>query len=429
LKSFIKRSEGLVREIEVEIPAETVDAAFAEYYHKYRKDANIPGFRPGKAPLAIIKSKYDKEIQEDVLEQLIRGSYTQAIRDNNIDLAAPPTFPSFELKEGAPLKYIIRLEVMPRIESVNYEGLKLPIDNIQAHDSEVDAVVEDLRQKAADIRTVNRPALATDIVKMDIKKLEDPDKILLQDEFPGAEIDLSSPITVKEFREEMVNSKPGDEKDIVINYPADYAVRRFAGKMVKHHCRILEIKEKILPEVNDDFARRVGNLATVDELRLKIREDIKRQKQIEHEKWKKNEIRHQVIDKNQIEVPEGMIENYLDNFMEDFKKHYRDFDKEKIRTYYRPLAIEAIRWHLLSARLAELEKIEVLPEDTEKWIEEFAERYRMEIDKAKAALSESGRIEEIKDSILEDKIFDFLISKATYVPAEQFQPPDEKENI
>jgi trigger factor len=416
LKSAIKHSEGLIREIEVEIPVETVEATFAEFYQKYRKELKIPGFRPGKAPLSVIKSKFSEAINEDVLDELIRSSFPKVIKELNLDVASRPTFPSHELNERSPLKYTALIEVMPVVEKVNYEGLELPIDEIKVLDPEVDAVIEHFRNQNAEIKIVDRPAGEKDILKLDLKKLEDPSNILKGEEFHDNEVDLASSLTVKEFREGLIGLKAGDEKEIAVNYPADYSDDRFAGKSLKYLCKVVSVSEKILPEISDSFAKMVTSIETMLELKLKIREDIKKQKEIEHNKWERNQISRQIVEKNQILVPEGMIQNYLDSMVEDYKKNYKLSDESVVREHYRPVAIEAIKWHLLSNRLAEQEKIEVLPTDTENWINGFAERYRMEIDKAKEILSKSGRIQEIRDTISEDKIFDFLLSKVAYIP-------------
>jgi len=421
LKSFIKHSEGLVRELEVEVPADKVDATFAEYYHKYRKDIRIPGFRPGKAPLTIIKSKFQDSITEDVLDELIRSTFEQAIKDNSLDVASRPTFPNHELKEGTPLKYTIRLEVMPQIDSVDYSGLSLPESKMEVEDSEVNDLVEHLRKRNADIRPVNRPAKSDDILKLNMKKLEDPGNVLQKDEFNDVEIDLSSELTMKDFRDGLTGATAGDDREITINYPSDYSDERFAGKMLKYYCHILSVSERVLPEISDSFAKQMGKFETMLELRLRIREDIKAQKESDQLKWKKHEITHQIVDKNPLLVPEGMIQNYLDNLMEDFKKNYKDFDEKVVREQYRPSAVNAIKWYLLSNRLAELEKIEVLPIDTENWIKAFALKYQMDDEKAKEVLSKSGRAQEIRDSILEDKIFDFLLGKVTFVPADKWK--------
>ncbi len=260
-----------------------------------------------------------------------------------------------------------------------------------------------------------------------MKKLEDAEKVLKNDEFKDIEIDLSSDLTIKEFKEGLAGLSAGEDKEMTINYPSDYSDERFAGKTLKYHCHVLSVGEKILPDISDAFAKQMGKFETMLELRLRIREDIKSQKEIDHLKWKKGEITHLILDKNPLIIPEGMIQNYLDNLIEDFRKNYKDFDEKTVREQYRPTAVNAVKWHLLSNRLAELEKIEVLPADTENWINGFAERYKMDTEKAREVLSKSGRTQEIRDSILEDKIFDFLLSKVTYLPADKLERADKKD--
>lgn len=421
MKSSIKSAKGLLRELEIEVPVDLVDAAFAEAYHKYRKDAQIKGFRPGKAPLAVIKSKFNDDIREDVLSELIKKSYPLAVKEQNLHVASYPALGDYTLNEGEPLRYVAHVEVMPEILNVKYDGLKLPVDEIQVFDSEVDAVVDYLRKKHAEIRPVSRPAQANDILVVDLVKLEDPSNILKGNEFKGNEIDLSSSLTVKEFRDSMVGLNAGEEKEVTVNYPPDYSDERFSGKTLKYRCLVKEVREKILPEPNDSFAKTVGGVETILELRLKIREDLKKQKETEQEKWKKNELTRQMIDLNPFDVPEAMVQNYLDGMVEDFSKNYKNFDEKQVREQYRPVAVNSIKWHLLSSRLAELEKIEVLPIDTENWIKRFADNYQMDVARAKEVLSNSGRIQEIRDSILEEKILEFLLSKVSFVSLDTFK--------
>jgi trigger factor len=431
LKSTIKASEGLIREIEIEVPTETVDATFAEIYHRYRKEAKIPGFRPGKAPLAMIKSRFRDAIYDDVLEELIRNSYPQAIKELELDVISRPTIPKYELEEGNPLKYIAKIEVMPVIEKIICDGFELPVIEVEVTDDDVKTVIEYLRKKHSEIRPVDRPASDTDVLEADLIKLEDPSNILKGNEFKGNEVDLSSPTTVKEFREALIGIKTGEDREVTVNYPSDYSDDHFAGKMLKYRCRVTAVKERILPPEDDAFAKQVG-AETYLELRLKIREDLKKQKQSDQDKWKRSELTRQFLAKNPVTIPEVMLEDYLNRVVEDHKKNYKDSDEKKVREQYRPMGINWISWNLLMNRLAELEKIEVLPIDTENWIKRFAENYRMEIDKAREALAKSGRIQEIRESILEDKIFDFLFSKVTYkpMPAEPSKPAgDENEDI
>ena len=422
MKSEIKLSDGLSREIEVEVDTSTVDAAFSNAYKKYIKNSKLKGFRPGKAPLNIIKSTYGDAIKEDVLEELVKNSYPEAIKEQDLKVASYPDVSGYELKEGTPLKYTAKVEVIPEIENINFDGLILPEDDIEVRDSEVDAVVEFLRKKHADIRPVERAVEKEDVIKIDIKKTADEDKVLEADKFDDVEIDLSSDLTVGEFKEHLPGLNLGEEKEVEVKYPADYNNKMLAGKSIKYLCKVKEVKERILPELTDAFAARVDeNLATMLELKLKVREDLEKQKKFDQEKWKSNETQRQFLEKNQIDVPDSMVEHYLDNMMEEFKKQKQEID-ENSREQYRPTAVNGIRWSLLTNKIMADEKIEVLPEDTEKWIKRFADNYNMDMEKAKEVLSSSGRIQEIRNSILDEKIIEFLLSKVKHIPQKDSAP-------
>lgn len=422
MKSEIKSSEGLAREIEIEVDADTVDAAFSTAYKKYTKESKLKGFRPGKAPLNIIKSTYGDAVKEDVLEELVKKSYPEAIKEHDLKVAALPKVSGHNLEEGTPLKYTAKVEVMPVIENINYDDLTLPEDDSEVRDSEVDAVVDFLRKKHADVHPVERAIEKEDIIKIDIEKTGDDDKVLDADKFDDVEIDLSSDLTVAEFKEHLPGLKTGEEKEVEVKYPDDYNNKVLAGKAIKYLCKVKEVKERILPELTDAFAALVDeDVATMLELKLKIREDLTKQKKFDGEKWRSNEIQRQFLDKNQFDVPNAMIENYLDNMMEEFKKQKQEVN-ENSREQYRPIAVNGIRWSLLTNKIMTDEKIEVLPEDSEKWIKRFADNYNMDMDKAKEVLSGTGRIQELRNSILDEKLIEFLLSKVKYIPQKDWAP-------
>jgi trigger factor len=416
LKSEIKSSDGLKREVEVEIPVDIVDAAFSKQYDKYRRQAKIKGFRPGRAPLMMIKSMFADTIRGDVFQELISESYPDVIKEHKLKVASQPDFPKFDLNEGQPMTYTVAIEVMPEIESINYDGLQLPDDEIEIRDVEVNAVVDYLRKKRAEIKVVDRVATKEDILLLDMEKIDDPDNSLKEKEFLDYEVDLTDNYTVSEFRDGLSGTKAGENKEITVEYPPDYSVDFLKGKKIKFLCKIKEVKERILPPADDAFAKSQGNVATLLELRLKIREDLTKQKEMDRLQWRKDEIRRQLLEKNKISVPEAMRENFIDTIIEEYKQKNRTFDEKEVREQYRPMAEDGIRWNFLHERITGTENIEVLPSDTENWIKEFAERGNLEIEKAKEMLSKSGKIAEIRNQILDDKVFGFLISKAELVP-------------
>ena len=426
LKSEVKKSEGLVREIAVEIDADRVKKEFDAVYEEYRKKAKMKGFRPGKAPMNVVKQKFAEAAREDVLEKLVEETYPKALKENEIKAATHPSFPEIQIEEGQPLKYTARVEVFPEIKEINYEGLKLPEYKIEVRDPEVDTVVEYLRKKHSTLRKVDREVKESDVVKADLTKVEDEDKILDENEYKDMEIDLGSDVIVKDFRDALPGHKVGDEVEVPVKYPMEYGNQALAGKSIKYKAKINEVNERVLPETDDSFAKKIGETETYLELRLKIRNDLKKQKEMDQEKHQRNEVQRQFIENNQIEIPDGMVRNYLERTYEQQKKENPELDRDVFMNSYRQIAENGLRWTLLTTRVGEDEKIEVSNEDTERWIKSFAENYNMTMDKAKEALSRSGRIQEIRDSIMDEKIMDHIMKKVVYVPEEEIESKEEK---
>jgi len=401
-----------MREVKVQLPAEVVESELAKKFEEVRKEARFDGFRPGKAPLARVKSEYGPAVRAAVQEDLIRNSYPDAVRQQELRVASYPTVTTADYVEGGGFGYTAEVEVYPQIDKVAYDGMELTVAQIEVDDKDVNEFVEGLRRRLSELRPVDRPAGPADVVAADLKKLHDPSLVLSGDKFADQEIDLGNPVTVREFKEQLVGAKAGDEIDIEVNYPEDYPDAAFAGATVKYQCRVKEVRERILPEFNDAFAKQTGQAETALELRMQIRKEIEASLKQEQNRHKRGQIIKQLCEKNNIPIPEGLIDEYLNNVVEDFKKRYEDTDEANVRISYREVGVKTIRWNLLFNHLAEQEKIEVLPSDIEERIKKFADNYKMSVEKAKEALSRSGSIAEIRDSILEEKVLDFLVDKA-----------------
>jgi trigger factor len=174
---------------------------------------------------------------------------------------------------------------------------------------------------------------------------------------------------------------------------------------------VQEVKERILPALNDQFADRLDMGKTVLELKLNLRKRIEADKKAEIERFRRQAVINQMTDKNDFDVPQVMLESYLKGAVKEYKQQLPDADENQLREKYRPVGIRTIRWHLIFHRLARQEQIEVLPSDTENWIKRFADNYRMDVAKAKEVLARTGKADEVKDSILEEKVLDFLLEK------------------
>lgn len=413
MKAEIKQLEQLVRELSVEVPPETVNAKVEEKLRDVRRNASLKGFRKGKAPMNMIRSLYSDQIKLDVAEEIIKATYPEVVKENTLKVASYPEVKALKYEDDGSFTYTATVEVFPDIDKVAYDGLKLTADEIEVKDEEVDDVVEMLRKRAAEVRVVEREAGKNDLVTLDIDVLSDPGKVLETDKFTDSEVDLSNRLTVKEFIEYLPGLKAGDVKEFDVKYDDDYPDKVFAGATLRYKATIKAVKERILPMLTDDFAKTTGQGETVLELRMKIREQLTQQKTDDRNRGFKNQVIQQVCDKNEVPIPKALVSEYLDNMIQNFKNQYgEEIDEAEIRKNYEPAGVVNIRWNMLMHHLARQEKIEVLQSDTENLINRFAENYKTTPEKAREALARSGNIADLNESILEDKVIDFLVSKA-----------------
>lgn len=412
MKVEVKEVEQLIRELSIEVPADTVNSKMEEKFRDVSRDVALKGFRKGKAPLHIIKSLYKDKVRREVAEEMVRTTYLDAIRDKTLKVASHPELTELDFLDDGTIRYTAKVEVFPEIDRVNYDNLELISHKIEVDDEEVDEVVDAFRMRHSDLRTVDRPAADGDIVIVDLDKIFDPGMVLKTDSFPDAQVDLSNKATVKELREQLPGLKAGDEKEIDVKYDDDYPDKTFAGAHVRYMCRVKAVKERVWPELNDAFARQTGQAETALELRMKIRDRLKAQKADDLNRAHRGQIINQMCEKNDVPIPRSLIEDYLDSVVEDFKKHDTDMDEADIRRSYEQIGVNTIRWNMLMYRLAEQEKIEVLPSDTENLVNRFAENYGMTIAQAKEALQGSTRTSDMRESLLEDKVIDFLAGRA-----------------
>jgi len=419
VKVELKESEDLQRKLSIEVEPDMVQAIMEKKFLEIRRTAELKGFRKGKAPLDIIKSLYADQVKLDAADDLIRETFTKAIEEKTLHVATRPKVTDLDYKEDGSFVYTAVVEVFPEIEKVNHDGLTFETINTEASDDEVEEVTEAYRKRFSDLRPLDREVRDGDVVVADLKKLFDPKNAVPQDSFAGSEIDLGNKMTVKEFREELPGMKAGEEKELTVKYDPDYPDPNFAGAEIRYHCKVKEVKERVLPEFNDAFAKSTGMAETALELKIKFREDIKKHKEDGQKRTRRREIIRQICENNQISVPTGLVNEYLDSVVEDYRKQNAQFDEAEVREQYRQIGINSMQWDFLWHTLAKQEGIEVLPEDTENWINGFAAANNTTPKEAEETLRQSGRAANLRESIHEEKVLEFLIDKATETPVKK----------
>lgn len=413
MKVEVKAGDGLKRQVLVELPAEKVNAELDSQYREKRKNTTLKGFRKGKAPLETIRSLFKDEVKIAAADNLIRMTYNEAVREAKLKVATPPSVSAPDFTDEGGLIYTAEVEIFPDLGTVKFDGLKVTPQEVKVTDKDVDEIVDLYRQQHSDLKEVDRAAGEKDVILADLKKLEDPKKIMKEDIFEGVEIDLAKPQTVREFKVGLTGLKVGEEKEIEVTYADDYTDPRFAGASIKYLAKITGVKERLLPEFNDGLAKQTGMAETVLEFRLKIRKQLeKERKDVERNRLKQETIK-QLIEKNEFDIPESMLTEYLDAAVQDVKKQYPDANEEEVRQSYQEPGKSQMRWNFLYHELAEQEKIEVLPSDTENWINGFAQSNNVTPEQAKQLLAQDNRSRNLIESLLEEKVLDFLLGKAS----------------
>ncbi len=416
-KAEIISSEGLRRTLRIETPSANVQNAFDDEFRKIQKRVTLKGFRKGKAPLSHIRSQFGAEVQGDVIEKLVSSSYQSALESLELHPATMPKVTNITLNEGEPFVCTAEVEVFPEIKEVDLAGLTAIESPTEVSEEDVDEVIDSLRKRHAEIKDVTRAATERDLLTTDMRKTEDESNIIEGDFFPDSVIDLGDSKTVKEFKEALLGANVGEERTVTVKYPADYPDKVFANKSLTYAITVKKIQEKILPELNDAFAKEVAQADTIEELRKRVREGISGEKQTSAVRDLNNQLISQIVAKNPLEVPDGLVSRYVDDIVAEYRKNYADqLDKPgneaEVRERYRIIGANQLRWKLLSEKIIEQENIEVLQEDTDKWIESFSVRNGMPAEQAVEFLQKSGKAGEVGDSIREEKLLAFLKSKA-----------------
>ncbi len=415
LKVNLKEGQGWTRILEIEIPPEAVKEKFDSISEEYRHHAKIPGFRPGKAPMAMVKQRYASDIKSDVMEKLLPQAYEQALIQEKLVPLNVPNLSDISYKEGEPLKFKAEFEVRPKVELKKYTGFRIEKKKSDITESDVDEAMDDLRAKLGEYKPVQRPSENGDLVIVDLVNKHDKLGMLKEKKLENVEIELGNKEILDEFQRGLMGVRVGEMKDISVKYPDDYYDTKLAGDQILYLVIVKEIKEKVLPELNDEFAARISKSKTLAELRQKMKVNLEKQAQEDATKQLRNDVIKRVIDANMFDAPISLLEEYLANVVADYKKRYPNVDEQSIRSRYRGLGENLIRWSYLYYEISRAENIKVEAEDRKRWVENFAKAYNMTEEAAREALGKSKKIQDIDESILEEKVLDFIINNSEII--------------
>jgi trigger factor len=412
------------REIELEIPAENVQKATEKVARDIAKVARVPGFRPGKAPVTLIRRRFADDIQSEVVQSLVPEFLERALDEKKLAPVTRPEVDKLEFKEGEPLKFRAVFEVLPEFELGNYKNLEIQVEAIELGDKQVTNTIDEIRERAATFVPVEgRAAKDGDYVLIKLKGMPvgggDPveaDNILCH---LGAEETLGS------FTENLTGASAGEVKRFRAEYPKDYPDQKLAGKAFDYTVDVQGIKEKKLPELNDDFAKdaagEAGGISTLEELRKKIMDQLTHAKDHQQGDQAREKILQTLVKNHDFPVPEALVENQMDVRLERAVRSLAsqgvdpravNVDWVAMRKRQRDRAVEDVKAEILLDRIATAEKIEATDEDVEKEIAALAERSGESATALRARLTKQGALDRMKSKLRSDKTIEWLYGTA-----------------
>jgi trigger factor len=385
----------------------------AEVLAGYRRELRIPGFRKGKVPLGYIEKNFGDAIHTDAVRNLLPAVFEQALHQERLFPLGEPRFEKVEFPDGG-LSFEAHIEVRPDIQLKGYDRLAVEATRREIADGDVEEMVTHLRERTAVFSKVDRPATADDYVVLNYVPLSESGEPEEQNRVKDYPVSLSSENLLDEFRTGLVGAAAGDEKTIAVVYPADFGDEELAGTKRSFHVHVAEVKEKLLPEADDNFAKRIDpQVATLLELRLRIREQLNVEEESRYRRDVDEKIIDAVIAANPFEVPEVMVENYLASVIEeDRRQRDKGADHEArdraIREGYREVALRTIRRYFILDAIRRQENVAVTRAEVDERIRDIAARVGKPEPEIRALMDQGRRRASLESDMLDEKSMSFL---------------------
>jgi trigger factor len=416
------------REVELEIPAENVEKATEKVARDIARIARIPGFRPGKAPITLVRRRFAGDIQGEVVQSLVPEYLEKALDEKKLVPVARPEVDKVEFKEGEPLKFRAIFEVLPEFELGDYKNLQVQVDEIEVGDAQVDKTLEEMRERGATFVPVEGRA-AKDGDSVLIKLIGTPSGGGEPVQAENVMVPLGAEETLAAFTENLRGASAGETKKLAAQYPDDYPDQKLAGKTYDYTVEVQGIKEKKLPELNDEFVKdaagaegsQLSGIATMEELRKKIRESLDAEKEHHVKSQGREKILETLVSQHDFPVPEALIEGQMDSRLERVVRSLTaqgvdprgmNVDWTALRRQQRERAIADVKAELLLDRIATAENIDASDEDVEKEIAMLAERSGESATALRARLTKQGAVDRMKSKLRSDKTVDWLYRTA-----------------
>jgi trigger factor len=441
MKTELKEISPTQKQIDIEIDADAVRAVYDRISDNYAHNANVPGFRPGHAPRAVVRTRFKDQIRTEVLRELLPNAVQQAVEEYKLDPLGEPEL-NLENSEGLdrlgqqPIAFNVSIDVLPEIKLGEYKGLETTRRTRPVKDEDVERVIEQLRENSASLEPVeDRGAQIGDTVTANFhgKFVDTPEAepINVQD----VDVVLGGEGVVQEMTDNLVGAKADDEKTFCVDYPEEFSAKGLAGKNIEYTVKVTAVRTKELPELDDEWAQSLGDeIESLDQLREKVRSDLEARAKDEAEGKMRSDLLRKLVDAHTFELPERLVahqtEHRFESVVRDMISHGIDprnpeLDWEKARDSLKDQASFDLRSSLLLEHLADEEQLEVTDQEIEDEINAIADASRQTPEQVRAVLTKQGGERSIAPRLRNRKALDFLAANARVIDEEWKEETEE----
>jgi len=410
---WVDAEEAWKRVAQVRVSVERVDEIRQEVVRDLRKSVKRPGFRKGKVPLELIRREYAGEIERETLERVVPMAWRDVLDANpGIEPLGEPRVSNLKLQEEEPLGFDLEIQVVPEIELKGLEDLVVQRVELVVDDRRVEEALAELAERNAQWVPVERGAQPGDALTIEYVPLDEEKKPRDDERNPGYQLELGAEGVLPEFNAALEGLEPGEDTQVEVNYPEDYPREDLAGKTMTFQVKVLELKEKRIPPLDDDFAQGVGPFKTIADLRERVREDLEQAAHRESDRQFRSALIEEILKVNAVAVPPSLEARYVQAMIEDLKhSSQRQFDDEtlaKLAESYAPSARAATQRWLVLDHVKKSQGIEATEEELDAKIEEIAREQGRSREETRQALELGDHLERLKLEIEEDRVFSWL---------------------
>jgi len=412
--------ESCRRELELEIPADEVSKAMERVAKEFARLARVPGFRPGKAPIPLIKKRFAEDIKGEVLQTLVPQRVEKEVAEQKLTPVSQPQVDKVEYNEGQPVKFRASFEVLPEFALGNYKNLEIEMPEMQITDERVAETLAEMQQRAATFTPVEGRAVENDdFVQVKLHGTPEGGGDPLQADSVLCHVGAEE--TMEPFNENLRGANAGDHKNFDVEYPADYPDAKLSGKKFHYSVDVLGVKTKTLPEINDEFAKDVSDAASLEELKKKIRESLEHERDHRQRELQREKVLAELVKLHVFPVPDSLVEHQMDVRLERVVRSLAqqgvdpravNVDWVSLRRRQEERARDDVKAELVVDRIATEEQIDVTEEELQHELEHVASHGGESAEAIRARLTKQGALDRMKAKLRSDKTVDWLAQNA-----------------